>query len=79
MITESIRWAILKRQAEYLAGRICAIKAINLFDDSVMIIPIELNRSLTVSSHIALTITHAHNAALSMIATKDCVHFLGSD
>jgi len=76
---DSISKSVFERQAEYLAGRICAIQAINIFDSSVIDVPIGLNRCPVTPDHIMATITHADNIALSMAAPKDCVHFLGVD
>jgi len=76
---DEIKRSVNKRQAEFLAGRLCAISAIHEIDSSVLDIPIGHNRSPIFPKHIVASITHSEGIALCMAARKSKVELLGVD
>jgi len=76
---ESISNSVIKRRAEYLAGRYAALKTITQIDSSVINIPIGVNRSPIFPSNIIASISHANNTCICIASTKKEMHYLGID
>ena len=70
---------VTKRKAEYLAGRICALKAIKTIEPSLKDIPIGVNRAPQLPNHIVASISHTHSTALCAAGHSDHLRFVGID
>ena len=71
--------AVIKRRAEYLAGRIVAIEALNKLGVNVCNIPTGQHRSPVWPQGIIASITHTNSAAFCAAARQQDIKYLGLD
>lgn len=76
---ESIQRAVPKRQAEYLAGRYCAIKSLALLGEPAVDITIGQHRNPIWPDGICASITHTHSQAISVATFSKNYQYLGID
>lgn len=77
-----IRRSVQKRQAEYLAGRYCAIESLNrmgLKIDNFQGLPIGKQRSPYWPKGVLGSITHTEDTAMSIVAKEQTYSFVGID
>lgn len=71
---ESLRGAVNKRQAEFLAGRICARAALNTIGYPGAIPTVNFDRSPCWPAYVVGAITHDNQTAAAVVAhAKDCI------
>jgi enterobactin synthetase component D len=75
----SIQRSVAKRQAEFLAGRICARAALHRLDGIACIPAIGEDRAPVWPSHISGSITHSTGRAAAIVAQKQRWQGLGMD
>jgi enterobactin synthetase component D len=75
----SIQRSVAKRQAEYLAGRICARAALQQLEGTGMSPAIGEDRAPVWPAHIAGSITHSTGRAAAIVANKRHWRGLGMD
>jgi enterobactin synthetase component D len=75
----SIQRSVAKRQAEFLAGRICARAALHRLDGIACIPPIGEDRAPVWPAHISGSITHSTGRAAAIVAQKQRWQGLGMD
>ncbi|MCG6578142.1 4'-phosphopantetheinyl transferase superfamily protein [Pseudomonas sp. AF32] len=75
----SIQRSVAKRQAEFLAGRICARAALHRLDGQVCVPAIGEDRAPVWPAHISGSITHSTGRAAAIVAHKDHWQGLGMD
>jgi len=75
----TIQRSVAKRQAEYLAGRICARAALRQLEGSNFIPAIGEDRAPVWPAHIAGSITHSTGRAAAIVANKSHWRGLGMD
>ncbi len=76
---DSIQRSVAKRQAEFLAGRICARAALHRLDGIACIPPIGEDRAPVWPAHISGSITHSTGRAAAIVAQKQRWQGLGMD
>lgn len=77
--TDSMRWSVAKRRAEFLAGRICARKALSLSSLDVAAPATNIDRSPRWATDVVGSITHTHNWAAAVVARKSNWRAIGID
>jgi len=75
----SIQCSVAKRQAEYLAGRICARAALQQLEGSGSVPAIGEDRAPVWPAHICGSITHSTGRAAAIVANKQHWRGLGMD
>jgi len=75
----SIQRSVPKRQAEFLAGRICARAALHRLDGQPCVPAIGEDRAPVWPAHISGSITHSTGRAAAIVARKDHWQGLGMD
>ena len=75
----SIQRSVAKRQAEFLAGRICARAALQQLEGSSVIPAIGEDRAPVWPAHICGSITHSTGRAAAIVANKQHWRGLGMD
>ncbi|WP_126365568.1 4'-phosphopantetheinyl transferase family protein [Pseudomonas fluorescens] len=75
----SIQRSVAKRQAEFLAGRICARAALQELEGSNIVPPIGEDRAPVWPAHICGSITHSTGRAAAIIANRQHWRGLGMD
>ncbi len=75
----SIQRSVAKRQAEYLAGRICARAALQRLDGLACVPAIGEDRAPVWPAHVSGSITHSTGRAAAIVAKKDHWQGLGMD
>jgi len=75
----SIQRSVAKRQAEFLAGRICARAALQQLEGSSTVPPIGEDRAPVWPAHICGSITHSTGRAAAIVANKHHWRGLGMD
>ena len=75
----SIQRSVAKRQAEFLAGRICARAALQQLQGSGVVPPIGEDRAPVWPAHICGSITHSTGRAAAIVANKQHWRGLGMD
>ncbi|WP_218157843.1 4'-phosphopantetheinyl transferase [Pseudomonas sp. NFACC45] len=75
----SIQRSVAKRQAEFLAGRICARAALHQLDGQICVPAIADDRAPVWPAHVSGSITHSTGRAAAIVARKDHWHGLGMD
>jgi len=75
----SIQRSVAKRQAEFLAGRICARAALHRLDSQVCVPAIGEDRAPVWPAHVSGSITHSTGRAAAIVAHKDHWQGLGMD
>lgn len=75
----SIQRSVAKRQAEFLAGRICARAALHRLDGQGCVPAIGEDRAPVWPAHISGSITHSTGRAAAIVAHKDHWRGLGMD
>ncbi|WP_454251805.1 4'-phosphopantetheinyl transferase family protein [Pseudomonas sp. R151218B TE3479] len=75
----SIQRSVAKRQAEFLAGRICARAALQRLDGQACVPAIGEDRAPVWPAHISGSITHSTGRAAAIVAKKDHWQGLGMD
>jgi enterobactin synthetase component D len=75
----SIQRSVAKRQAEFLAGRICARAALQQLEGSSVVPPIGEDRAPVWPAHICGSITHSTGRAAAIVANKQHWRGLGMD
>jgi len=75
----SLAHSIVKRQAEYLAGRYTAITALNVIGVNPFDIPIGKHRFPLWPNNIIASITHTHNTALCVAGLTNDFNYIGVD
>jgi len=76
---DSLINAVVKRQAEYLAGRYMAINALKIMGRNIFDIPTGKHRSPIWSEGVVGSITHTHSTAFCAVAFIKDVQYLGID
>ena len=76
---EAIKLSVLKRQAEYLAGRYVARIALHNLGTNVNDVPIGKHRSPVWPAVISASITHTDTKAICAASYKDNYEYLGID
>ena len=75
----SIQRSVAKRQAEFLAGRICARAALHQLDGQICVPAIADDRAPVWPAHVSGSITHSTGRAAAIVARKDHWQGLGMD
>ncbi|HWH90015.1 MAG TPA: 4'-phosphopantetheinyl transferase superfamily protein [Pseudomonas sp.] len=75
----SIQRSVAKRQAEFLAGRICARAALQQLEGLNIVPPIGEDRAPVWPAHICGSITHSTGRAAAIVANKQHWRGLGMD
>ena len=75
----SIQRSVAKRQAEFLAGRICAREALRQLEGSSVVPAIGEDRAPIWPAHICGSITHSTGRAAAIVANKQHWRGLGMD
>lgn len=75
----SIQRSVAKRQAEFLAGRLCARAALLQLDGTCAVPAIDEDRAPVWPAHISGAITHSNGRAAALVALKDQWQGLGMD
>ena len=75
----SIQRSVAKRQAEFLAGRICARAALQELEGSNIVPPIGEDRAPVWPAHICGSITHSTGRAAAIVANRQHWRGLGMD
>ena len=75
----SIQRSVAKRQAEFLAGRLCARAALWQLDGTRAVPPIGEDRAPVWPAHISGAITHSNGRAAALVACKSEWQGLGLD
>ena len=75
----SIQRSVAKRQAEFLAGRICARAALRQLDGQTCVPTIGEDRAPVWPAHISGSITHSTGRAAAIVANKNHWRGLGMD
>ncbi|MCR8973596.1 4'-phosphopantetheinyl transferase family protein [Pseudomonas sp. S11P7] len=75
----SIQRSVAKRQAEFLAGRICARAALQQLEGSAIVPPIGEDRAPVWPAHICGSITHSSGHAAAIVANRQHWRGLGMD
>lgn len=75
----SIQRSVAKRQAEFLAGRICARAALRQLDGQTCVPAIGEDRAPVWATHISGSITHSTGRAAAIVASKQHWQGLGMD
>lgn len=75
----SIRRSVPRRQAEFLAGRLCAREALERLTGTPTIPPIGEDRAPRWPDAVCGAITHNHHRALALVARRDDYLALGVD
>ncbi|MCU0118984.1 4'-phosphopantetheinyl transferase superfamily protein [Pseudomonas sp. B2M1-30] len=75
----SIQRSVAKRQAEFLAGRLCARAALQQLDGSFVVPAIGEDRAPIWPAHISGSITHSTGRAAAIVAHKQHWRGLGMD
>ena len=75
----SIERSVAKRQAEFLAGRICARAALQRLDGLACVPAIGEDRAPVWPAHVSGSITHGAGRAAAIVARKDHWQGLGMD
>jgi enterobactin synthetase component D len=75
----SIQRSVAKRQAEFLAGRICARAALQQLEGLCIVPPIGEDRAPVWPAHICGSITHSTGRAAAIVANKQHWRGLGMD
>ncbi|MBC3366108.1 4'-phosphopantetheinyl transferase superfamily protein [Pseudomonas sp. SWRI154] len=75
----SIQRSVAKRQAEFLAGRICARAALLRLDGQACVPPIGEDRAPVWPAHVSGSITHSTGRAAAIVAQKQHWQGLGMD
>jgi enterobactin synthetase component D len=78
-VPASIQRSVAKRQAEFLAGRICARAALQQLEGSSVIPAIGEDRAPVWPAHICGSITHSTGRAAAIVANKQHWRGLGMD
>ena len=78
-VPASIQRSVAKRQAEFLAGRVCARAALQQLEGSSVIPPIGDDRAPIWPPHISGSITHSTGRAAAIVAHKRDWRGLGMD
>ena len=78
-LPDSIKRSVLKRQAEYLAGRVVADLAIKNLHLSSSVVSIGLSREPVWPKPVVGSISHTANTACAVVAMKDSVRSVGVD
>ncbi len=76
---EKIQRSVHKRQAEYLAGRISAIKALASLDIQTIDIPTGIHRNPIWPPQIAGSISHTEDLAICVVAQRNVCNCIGVD
>ncbi|MBT2296393.1 4'-phosphopantetheinyl transferase family protein [Pseudomonas fluorescens] len=75
----SIQRSVAKRQAEFLAGRVCARAALHQLDGQICVPAIADDRAPVWPAHVSGSITHSTGRAAAIVARKDHWQGLGMD
>ncbi|AMB87108.1 4'-phosphopantetheinyl transferase [Pseudomonas agarici] len=78
-VPASIQRSVAKRQAEFLAGRLCARTALLQLDGTDCVPPIGEDRGPVWPSHVCGSITHSNGRAAAIVADKRHWRGLGMD